>query len=549
MNLYNKYRPKLFEDVVQSSAVKLLQAQISNNSEVSAYLLGGPSGTGKTTLVRIMAMALMCSNRKDGDSEPCGTCLSCKQIINDSNRDVIEINCATEGKVDDIRNLLAEKIRIQPMNGSYRIFILDECLDYDSSVEMADGTICKIGKIVSSKMDAKVISYNFNTEQYEPKQIVGWHKNSPKPVYYWRFKSTDSKKHFSLKAADNHVVFNENNEEVRLQDLCIGEKINVTRRIRCKTRKKAYDYKLGIHYSCGNGMLNIPAVKMTKEDHSGSNLYIKQEAVFVEKIETKRHGAWTYDITVEDNHNYIANSVMVHNCHMLTKSSQNALLKMVEEPPSYVKFFLCTTAMSSVIETIRNRCQCYKLTKVSKINLNKVLQNIVEKEHITIDAKGIELIIESANGSPRAAISLLETVAPIGANEENVREALAKAPKQISINLLKAIQNQDRADAYQIIMAADAEGRDLCALIEECCRILVNEVVYCKIFNKKPEDPDIAILVEGFNGPQIVESTVRLLKINTEVRQNVPADLLIPISILSVIDRYAILKEKIKKAP
>jgi DNA polymerase-3 subunit gamma/tau len=315
-------------------------------------MLTGPSGVGKTTLARIMAMSLLCSERKSNEFDPCGKCPSCKQIINDSNRDVMEVNCATNGGVDNVREMIAERMLIAPTMGNYRIFIMDES-------------------------------------------------------------------------------------------------------------------------------------------------------------------------------------------HMLTSQAQNALLKIMEEPPKYVKFFLCSTDPHKIINTIKTRCQQYNLKRLSEQDLLKLLQKIVEEEQIEYDDSGLILIAQSANGSPRSAVSLLNSIASIGITEENVRIALSRAPRNISINLLNAILKRDRSDAYQIVMAAHAEGRDLSALIEECVRILINDIAKAKLLKKKITDESIAILADkgGFTGPNIIEISSSLLETNTKIRLNVPAELIIPVGILNVIDK------------
>jgi hypothetical protein len=88
-------------------------------------------------------------------------------------------------------------------------------------------------------------------------------------------------------------------------------------------------------------------------------------------------------------------------------------------------------------------------------------------------------------------------------------------------------------------MAAHAEGRDLSALIEECVRILINDIAKAKLLKKKITDESIAILADkgGFTGPNIIEISSSLLETNTKIRLNVPAELIIPVGILNVIDK------------
>lgn len=122
--LYRKYRPQKLEEVVGQEHIKQALSNAITLGKIShAYLFTGPRGTGKTSTARILAKSLNCI---EGPTvNPCGKCASCVDITNTVPIDVIEIDAASNRKVEDAQNIL-EKIQYVPVNGKYKIYIIDE---------------------------------------------------------------------------------------------------------------------------------------------------------------------------------------------------------------------------------------------------------------------------------------------------------------------------------------------------------------------------------------------------------------------------------------
>ena len=122
--LYRKYRPKSFDEIYGQDVIKkTIINEIKNNKISHAYLFCGPRGTGKTSVAKLVAKLINCENSKNGVA--CNECESCKQINNNSNLDIIEIDAASNNGVDEIREL-KDKVKFLPTISKYKVYIIDE---------------------------------------------------------------------------------------------------------------------------------------------------------------------------------------------------------------------------------------------------------------------------------------------------------------------------------------------------------------------------------------------------------------------------------------
>jgi DNA polymerase-3 subunit gamma/tau len=122
--LYRKYRPQDFDEVVgQEAVVRTLRNAVSSGQVRQAYLFAGPRGTGKTSMARILAKALNC--QQGPTPNPDNTCHVCVAIGNGTSLDVVEMDAASQRGIDDIREI-RERVVLQPVEGRYKVYILDE---------------------------------------------------------------------------------------------------------------------------------------------------------------------------------------------------------------------------------------------------------------------------------------------------------------------------------------------------------------------------------------------------------------------------------------
>lgn len=703
MSLYNKYRPKNFDQLVSSKYNTPNKEQIKSHH---AFLFFGSPGTGKTSSARLYMQEFV----KDSEKA---------SVIDGKHPDYVEINCAVNNGVDDIRTIVSDVVNTVPISADYKFIVMDECLDYEAKIELSDGTRESIGKIVKNKLPVSVISYNFEKKCFESKKITNWFQNSKKEVYDWKFRS--SNKTFTIRASENHKIFS-GNREVRLNELNINDTIKVVKRTTCKTRKKAYDFKtrkfhisdeadffirgtllgdgsaskknltrirfthsskqkcwidvkkrilgdlvttckeinnkgygdkslvlvtrsckelngiydelyingkkkitkeyllklnpiswaawflddgstnfskkgevngiaLSTHsftkeeniliqeyfkdyanldfvlqldkrknkwylrankesaiiflqfiapfcsrdtlgYKFPNNLIlrdemkSFSPVIMSKENHDNDNLYELIDATYIGKTNKKLHGKYTYDIEVEDNHNYIANFVLVHNCHMLTTQSQNALLKTVEEPPKHIKFIFCTTEINKVLPAIRSRCQIVPFIKLNDQLLLKILNNIVDGEQLNANTESLNLIVSCSEGSARNAINLLEQCSLLLTDPKAVANVLGTANSVSFDSLTEAICNKDRVKSLLLLEELITNAIDQNSIINKYADYLADLIILRIVDKSKCKFDGKSLLI-------ISEGITNILK-DFKILQNIK--LISKIHVLKVID-------------
>ncbi len=176
---------------------------------------------------------------------------------------------------------------------------------------------------------------------------------------------------------------------------------------------------------------------------------------------------------------------LIDEVHMLSKSSFNALLKTLEEPPEHVKFLLATTDPHKLPITVLSRCLQFNLMRLTQPQLQTHLEFIMEQEGLSFDKSALGLIAKAADGSARDALSLLDQAIAYGAGEvmfEPVQTMLGWVDQQYSVAILKALACDDAEQLKQVIQQLAVMGVDYSALLAQLIEVL-HALSYAQVFH------------------------------------------------------------------
>ncbi|REJ58816.1 MAG: DNA polymerase III subunit gamma/tau [Microcystis aeruginosa DA14] len=400
--LHHKYRPQTFADLVGQSAIATTLSNALISERIApAYLFTGPRGTGKTSSARILAKSLNCLSSDHPTPIPCGKCSVCQAIANGSALDVIEIDAASNTGVDNIREII-ERSQFAPVQCRYKVYVIDECLTGDSLVFTETGLIPINHPEILGK---RVLSYNESSGEWEYKKVLRWLNRGVKATL------TIQTRNRTINCTDNHLIRIEK-AWIQAKNLKIGDQIL--------------------------SPVNVAAVQYTPSIiKSPQWLTNFEEVIGIQEGDTES----VYDLEVEDNHNFVANGLLVHNCHMLSTAAFNALLKTLEEPPDRVIFVLATTDPQRVLPTIISRCQRFDYRRIALDAMVAHLQKIAQIEAIDINLEALTLVAQIANGGLRDAESLLDQLSLLAGTitAERVWDLVGAVPERDLLTLLKVI--------------------------------------------------------------------------------------------------------------
>jgi len=192
---------------------------------------------------------------------------------------------------------------------------------------------------------------------------------------------------------------------------------------------------------------------------------------------------------------------LIDEVHMLSKSSFNALLKTLEEPPEHVKFLLATTDPHKLPITVLSRCLQFNLMRLTQTQIQSHLANILAQENVAYEDAALALIAKSADGSARDSLSLLDQAIAYGAGEvmfEPVQTMLGLVDQQFGVAILQALANDDGNQLKEVIQQLAIMGVDYQALLSQLIESL-HAISYVQVFADNETTTLLpAEIVQGF---------------------------------------------------
>jgi len=401
-----KYRPLRYSDVLGQDATVAVCKQIvvEGKSFHQSYVFAGAHGGGKTTCGRILARAMLCARPVEG--EACDECDSCRAVLNDASENFIEVDAATNSGKENIKRI-TEEAQFGSFSGRRKVYLFDECFTEDTMLVTPEGSQ-SIKDLVEQQYDGLVLSYNVETGE------AAW-----QPVTNW-YDIEDERECLTLEF-DNGVV------------------LTVTTDQELFTKNRGW----------------VPASELMDDDDicesefassvPGDTAFVRSTPVGKKKV---------YDVTVAETHSFFAYSrhgnqdhaVLAHNCHELSKSAMDAMLKPLEdnirgsEERQLVCIF-CTTEPKKMRPAIMSRCApAFNIRNNSPEEIAKRLVFILDSEKLEYDPAMLPIVAEVCECHIRDSIKAVEGVSMLGRiDRENVERYLHLDANVLYLDLLESV--------------------------------------------------------------------------------------------------------------
>lgn len=213
---------------------------------------------------------------------------------------------------------------------------------------------------------------------------------------------------------------------------------------------------------------------------------------------------------------------IIDEVHMLTKEAFNALLKTLEEPPKHVVFIMATTELNKVPDTILSRTMQFDFKLHNDQDVKDRLKHIAKMEKIDIDDEAINIIVKSASGGLRDAITYLDQVSASEGfiDKETVREIIGLGSGELTFDLIQSLLEQDANKAFGIVKQAIDNGVDagwfLDELLDNLRSIMIASVIEESNFKKK----EILSKVNKSNLLKIINKVIKTISLSKQVNQS-----------------------------
>lgn len=366
-----KYRPHSFTEVTGQRAARLVLRRMVDKGDVrSALLFNGSHGSGKTSMARILAAALNCEALEPAE-RPCGGCPVCISTAEGRSADVTEIDAASSGLASDMR-ALREAVRFAAQS-RYRVVILDEALALDTPIPTPDGW-STVGKISPGEF---VIGASGH-----PTRVVRKTDVRDDAICY-RVSFNDGT---SMIASENHRWF-----------VKIAARSQWTPRVLTTA-------EMVLH----GGRFQVPVARTPTGRKDGWRAITSIVCVPSVPVQCLEVDAEDHLFVVGDG------CVVTHNCHAMSPTGFQTLLKTLEEPPANTVFILVTTHLDKVPDTIASRCLSVEFRRLSEAQVAGRLAQIAEAEGLELSAELARSIAARCKGIARDSVSLLEQCALVG---------------------------------------------------------------------------------------------------------------------------------------
>lgn len=231
---------------------------------------------------------------------------------------------------------------------------------------------------------------------------------------------------------------------------------------------------------------------------------------------------------------------IIDEVHMMSNSAFNALLKTLEEPPSYVVFILCTTELYKVLPTIVSRCQRYEFQKLTDEELTSLIKKVLLNEHVTYEEEAIKEIVELANGGARDALSILDQAISFSGNSiklNDIESLFGLTSKKEKIVLLESIKKQDYQSLLKTFSQLTEKNIDLIRFINEILTLL-KESLISKKTKRESNDMYVSLVSKYFDENQEENLINVLLDLLKEIKISNNPSLVAEIYLIKMIESF-----------